>query len=110
MGLTKRHSRRFATVAISAALGVATTAGRARGASGDVYNLGTFGGSESYGTAVNDAGQTAGWAYNDGAGGLTDGMRAFLLDASAIVPEPTGAGLLTLLVVPPGLQGWRAHS
>ena len=29
--------------------------------------------------------------YNDGPGGLSDGMRAFLLDASAlVVPEPAG--------------------
>ena len=34
--------------------------------------------------------------YNDGPGGLTDGNRAFLLDASSLIPEPGALGLLTL--------------
>ena len=33
--------------------------------------------------------------YNDGPGGLSDGTRAFLLNASALVPEPASAALLT---------------
>jgi hypothetical protein len=37
--------------------------------------------------------------YNYGPGGLTDGTRAFLLDASALlpVPEPMSLSLLTLV-------------
>jgi probable HAF family extracellular repeat protein len=35
-------------------------------------------------------------AYDDGPAGLADGTRAFLLDASAIVPEPTSLTLLAL--------------
>ena len=31
--------------------------------------------------------------YNDGAGGLSDGKRAFLLDASSLVPEPSTTAL-----------------
>ena len=35
-------------------------------------------------------------SYNDGPGGLTDGQRAFVLDASSLVPEPSGIALLSL--------------
>jgi probable HAF family extracellular repeat protein len=34
--------------------------------------------------------------YNDGPGGLSDGQRAFLLDASSLLPEPSGLSLLGL--------------
>ena len=34
--------------------------------------------------------------YNDGAGGLSDGLRAFLLDANSLVPEPGSLALLGL--------------
>jgi hypothetical protein len=34
--------------------------------------------------------------YNDGPGGLDDGRRAFILDASSLVPEPCSIALLTL--------------
>ena len=45
---------------------------------------------------LNDAGLVTGFGrYDDGAGGLSDGERAFLLDASALVPEPASAALLT---------------
>jgi probable HAF family extracellular repeat protein len=45
---------------------------------------------------LNNSGLVVGWGnYNDGAGGLPDGDRAFVLDASAALPEPA-AGLLTL--------------
>jgi len=45
---------------------------------------------------LNDTGLVAGWGtYDDGPGGLSDGIRAFLLDASAlVVPEPTSFVLL----------------
>jgi probable HAF family extracellular repeat protein len=36
--------------------------------------------------------------YDDGPGGLSDGTRAFLLDASSIVPEPSSLALLILAV------------
>jgi probable HAF family extracellular repeat protein len=34
--------------------------------------------------------------YNDGPGGLSDGSRGFVLDASSLIPEPSGVVLLTL--------------
>jgi probable HAF family extracellular repeat protein len=39
-------------------------------------------------------------AYDDGPGGLSDGLRAFVLDASSLVavPEPSSLALLTLAV------------
>jgi probable HAF family extracellular repeat protein len=44
---------------------------------------------------INDHGiVTGGGIYNDGPGGLSDGTRAFILDASSLVPEPTGVSLL----------------
>jgi probable HAF family extracellular repeat protein len=48
---------------------------------------------------LNDTGFITGYGtYDDGPGGLTDGTRAFLLDASALVsvPEPACLSLLTL--------------
>ena len=39
-----------------------------------------------------------GGTYNDGPGGLSDGTRAFLLDASALVPEPSAAAALVLVL------------
>ncbi len=39
---------------------------------------------------LTDTGLITGYGtYNDGPGGLSDGVRAFLLDASSIVPEPS---------------------
>jgi hypothetical protein len=50
---------------------------------------------DAYG--LTDTGLITGMAtYNDGPGGLSDGTRAFLLDASSLVPEP---GSLSLLAV-----------
>ena len=47
---------------------------------------------------INNSGLVVGWGhYNDGAGGLPDGDRAFVLDASAAIPEPA-AGLLSLFM------------
>jgi MYXO-CTERM domain-containing protein len=44
---------------------------------------------------INSAGQVTGWGwYDDGAEGLEDGERAFLLDASGAIPEPGGLALL----------------
>lgn len=37
--------------------------------------------------------------YNDGPGGLSDGDRAFILDASALVPEPNSLCLLAVAAV-----------
>lgn len=34
--------------------------------------------------------------YNDGPGGLSDGTRAFILDASSLVPEPASLSLLAV--------------
>jgi probable HAF family extracellular repeat protein len=43
---------------------------------------------------INDHGMVTGVGYyNDGPGGLSDGQRPFLLDASGIVPEPSGISL-----------------
>ena len=58
--------------------------------------------------ALTDTGLITGVGdYNDGPGGLSDGRRAFLLDASAlVVPEPAGFVLLGIGVV--GLLCWRA--
>jgi probable HAF family extracellular repeat protein len=47
--------------------------------------------------------------YNDGPGGLSDGTRAFLLDASALVPEPPAAATL-LLALPFLLSRRRAKA
>jgi probable HAF family extracellular repeat protein len=50
-------------------------------------------------SAINAAGFVAGTGiYNDGPGGLTDGTRAFVLDASS-VPEPTTALLVPLAIL-----------
>lgn len=50
---------------------------------------------------INSHAQIVGWGdYNDGAAGLSDGMRGFVLDANALVPEPSSlAALLTLPVL-----------
>jgi uncharacterized membrane protein len=49
--------------------------------------------------AINSSGMIAGTGtYNDGPGGLSDGTRAFLLDASS-VPEPTSALLVPLAIL-----------
>ena len=38
---------------------------------------------------INNSGLVVGYGdYNDGVGGLSDGRRAFVLDASSLVPEP----------------------
>ena len=51
---------------------------------------------------ISDAGLiTGGGYYDDGSGGLSDGSRAFVLDASSLVPKPGGLVLLTLLT--PGM-------
>ena len=47
---------------------------------------------------ISDAGLITGSGYyDDGPGGLSDGSRAFVLDASSLVPEPAGLVLLALL-------------
>jgi probable HAF family extracellular repeat protein len=47
--------------------------------------------------AINNNGLITGRGeYNDGPGGLTDGTRAFVLDASGLVPEPDALALLCL--------------
>ena len=46
---------------------------------------------------LTDSGLIAGTGtYNDGPGGLSDGARAFILDASSLVPEPASLSLLAL--------------
>jgi len=46
---------------------------------------------------INNNGLITGWgAYDDGPGGLSDGVRAYILDASSLVPEPSGLALLGL--------------
>jgi hypothetical protein len=40
----------------------------ANAAPGDIYNLGTFGGSESVGFAINPSGQVAGYGHTTGQG------------------------------------------
>jgi hypothetical protein len=49
---------------------------------------------------LNDFGLITGTGiYDDGPGGLSDGQRAFVLDASSLVPEPSGLALLGLAAV-----------
>lgn len=49
---------------------------------------------------ITDSGLITGYGtYNDGPGGLSDGTRAFLLDASALVPEPAHLSLLALTAI-----------
>ena len=46
---------------------------------------------------INNNGLVTGYGiYNDGGGGLSDGYRAFILDASSLVPEPSSLALLAL--------------
>ncbi|HEV2294722.1 MAG TPA: PEP-CTERM sorting domain-containing protein [Tepidisphaeraceae bacterium] len=46
---------------------------------------------------INDYGLITGEGiFNDGPGGLSDGTRAFILDASSLVPEPSSAMLLAV--------------
>lgn len=46
---------------------------------------------------INDHGLVTGVGiYNDGPGGLSDGQRAFVLDASSLVPEPSAAAVVGL--------------
>ena len=50
---------------------------------------------------LTDSGLITGWGYfDDGPNGLSDGLRAFVLDASSlvVVPEPSSLALLTLAV------------
>jgi probable HAF family extracellular repeat protein len=50
---------------------------------------------------INDTGLITGAGdYYDGPGGLNDGRRAFILDASSLVPEPTATWLLVLAAAP----------
>jgi probable HAF family extracellular repeat protein len=52
-------------------------------------------------TDINNSGMIVGVAfYNDGPGGLTDGRAAYLLDASSLVPEPSGAALIGGMALP----------
>jgi probable HAF family extracellular repeat protein len=54
----------------------------------------------SRGYGISDTGLITGYGYyNDGPGGLSDGERAFLLDASSLVPEPSGLFVLAFLTV-----------
>jgi hypothetical protein len=47
---------------------------------------------------INSLGAIVGYGmYSDGPGGLSDGQRAFILDASALVPEPSALCLLLLI-------------
>ena len=51
-------------------------------------------------TGLTDGGLITGYGtYDDGPGGLTDGIRAYVLDAGALVPEPTGLAPLGLVAV-----------
>lgn len=48
-------------------------------------------------TDINDRGLVTGYGnYDDGPGGLSDGQRAFILDASSLVPEPGVAAMVAL--------------
>ena len=49
----------------------------------------------NYALGITDTGLIVGHGtYNDGPGGLSDGTRAFLLDASSLVPEPSSLMLI----------------
>jgi probable HAF family extracellular repeat protein len=53
----------------------------------------------AYARAINSSGQIVGYGiYNDGPGGLSDGTRAFVLDASSLVPEPASLAFPLLAV------------
>ena len=53
---------------------------------------------------LNDIGLITGLGYyDDGPGGLSDGVRAYVLDASSLVPEPSAVALLALAL--PALFG-----
>jgi probable HAF family extracellular repeat protein len=58
---------------------------------------------------INDSGWITGVGnYNDGPGGLPDGPRAYLLDASSLIPEPAMAfPLATLLCAVVSLRRFR---
>jgi probable HAF family extracellular repeat protein len=61
-------------------------------AEGDKWTLMTARGLTNGGLITGDG------SYDDGPGGLSDGTRAYILDASALVPEPA-AGLSLLAIV-----------
>jgi hypothetical protein len=50
-------------------------------------------------TGINDQGLIVGeGTYNDGPGGLADGNRGFVLDASALIlPEPASLGAMLIM-------------
>ncbi len=49
---------------------------------------------------INNSGLITGYGYyDDGPGGLTDGYRAYILDASTLIPEPSTCALLGLALV-----------
>ncbi len=49
---------------------------------------------------INNAGLIAGYGrYNDGPGGLSDGVRAYILDVSSLVPEPGTLALAGLALL-----------
>jgi hypothetical protein len=63
-------------------------------------------------TDINNAGFIVGWGtYNDGPGGLSDGQRAFLLDATSLVPEPgsTAALVIATVALAARRRGRRRH-
>ena len=60
---------------------------------------------------ISDAGLITGSGYyDDGPGGLPDGGRAFILDASTLVPEPAGLALLALLTPVTLCRDRRRHT
>jgi len=65
------------------------------------WRLAVFPNFTDFRLSMNNTGLITGaGAYDDGPGGLSDGLRAFVLDASSLVavPEPSSLALLTLAV------------
>jgi len=61
--------------------------------------------------SITDSGLIAGTGlFNDGLGGLSDGQRAYLLDASALlVPEPIAVPILSLAAAYVGFRRRGTH-
>ena len=73
----------------------------------------TLNGTMTFAYGINDSGLITGegW-YNDGPGGLSDGNRTYILDASGLVSVPEPPSCMLLVIAACGLcpRGARAYS